>query len=314
MQRELFTRYEGNPILTPDNWPYLIASVFNAGAVNIDGKTVLLVRVEDREGYSHLSLALSDNGLSNWEIKPEPTLRASIEHGEEKFGLEDPRIVWMEEMGQYVITCVCFMASVEKSPPGISLIGTKDFVNFERLSKPLLPQNKDACLFPEKINGHFAMIHRPSIDGRSDIWISFSPDLRFWGDNRVLLPTRHRKWDEHRVGLATSPIKTEKGWLIIYHGARDTVSGALYRLGLALLDLETLEVIRRSKEWVFGPSLKADYEIAGFVDGVTFSCGHVFSSISELYLYYGAADSVVALASADLNELIDYLWNECPEK
>jgi len=310
---ELFTRYEGNPILRPENWSYKVGSVINPGAIRFRGKVLLLVRVEDRQGYSHLTKAVSEDGRTNWEIDPNPTLIARDESNEAVFGLEDPRIVWFGERKEYIITCVSFFADVAGEPPGVSLATTTDFSSFTSLDRPLLPVNKDASLFPRIFNNsrRYALIHRPIIGDRADIWVSFSPDLKYWGDHRVLIPTRRRSWDCSRVGLGPPPIETSDGWLVIYHGARDTASGTIYRIGLALLDLETLEVIRRSQEWVFEP--RKTYERVGDVDGIVFPCGTVTDEkTKELFVYYGAADSVIALATADLDEILSYL-KTCPK-
>lgn len=312
---ELFKRYEGNPILTPENWPYGVGSVFNPGATKFNDEILLLVRVEDRQGYSHLTVAKSKDGKTNWQINSEPALAAEPEFGEAVFGLEDSRIVWLEERQEYIITCVSFFKGVTGEPPGISLIATKDFSNFERLGRQLIPPNKankDASLFPETFRGQYVLINRPIVGGSADIWVSFSSkDLDSWGKNRVLIPARDRTWDSDRVGLGPPPIKTPEGWLIIYHGARDTASGTIYRVGLALLDLETLEVIRRSRDWVFGP--KELYERVGDVDDIVFPCGAVVDEkTNELFVYYGAADSVVALATANLDDIYTYL-KRCTE-
>jgi len=308
---ELFKRYEGNPILTPESWPYKVASVFNPGAIKFNDEFLLLVRVEDMQGYSHLTIAKSKNGKRNWQIDSKPTLAAEPELGEDKIGLEDPRIVWLEERQEYIITCVSFFKGVAGEPPGISLIATKDFSNFEHLGHQLIPPNKDASLFPKTIKGYYALINRPIVEGRADIWVSFSKDLNFWGKDRALILAGHRTWDSDRVGLGPPPIETPEGWLIIYHGARKTASGAIYRVGLALLDLESLEVIHRSRNWVFGP--KESYERVGDVDDVIFPCGAVVDEkTNELLVYYGAADSVVALATANLDDVLTYL-KKCTE-
>jgi len=304
--KEYFKRYEGNPILTPENWPYKVGAVFNPGAIKFNDEILLLVRAEDRQGYSHLTIAKSKDGKTNWRINPGPTLTAEPEFGEAVFGLEDPRIVWLEDRQEYIIACVSFFDKVAGEPPGISLIATKDFLNFQRLGRKLMPFNKDASLFPKTFNGCYALINRPLVEGRADIWVSFSKDLDFWGKDRVLIPTRHRAWDSNRVGLGPPPIKTPDGWLIIYHGARDTASGTIYRVGLALLDLETLQIIGRSSDWVLEP--KESYERVGEADDVIFPCGAVIDDkTNELLVYYGAADSVVALATADLNVILAYL-------
>ena len=310
--KELFVRYEGNPILTPKDWPYTVGSVFNPGAVKLlNDEILLLVRVEDRQGCSHLTKAVSKDGRTNWKIDSEPTLTADKNVGEAVFGLEDPRIVWVEKRQEYIIACVSFFAGVTQEPPGISLISTKDFSNFKHLGQQLIPPNKDASLFSKTIKGQYVLINRPVVDGIEDIWVSFSRNLIHWGKSRVLLSVKHRSWDCHKVGLGPPPIETPDGWLIIYHGSRATASGALYRIGLALLDLETLEVIRRSRDWVFGPG--EDYERVGDVDDVVFPCGAVVDDkTKELLVYYGAADSVVALVTANLNDVLGYL-KKCKE-
>ena len=310
MKRELFTRYEGNPILTPDNWPYLVAAVFNPGAIKLNDKFLLLVRVRDRRGCSHLTKAVSENGITDWQIDGKPTLEASLEKGEAVYGIEDPRITFLD--GKYFIAYTSFFSGVTKEPPGVSFATTKNFSQFHRLGQKLIPPNKDAALFPQVFPDGRALLHRPIVDDRADIWVSFSkdPKLEYWGKHRVLIPTTHRMWDETAVGLSPTPIKTEKGWLIIYHGVRVTGSGRIYRIGLALLDLETLDLIHRSQEWVFGP--KEIYERVGDVDDIVFSCGAVLNE-GKIYLYYGAADSVVALATAELDEVLDYLM-KCPKK
>ncbi len=308
---EFFKRYEGNPILTPENWPYKVGSVLNPGAVRFNDEVLLLVRVEDKQGYSHLTIAKSKDGKTNWQISPEPALAAESEFSEAVFGLEDSRIVWLEKRQEYIITCVSFFGEVAEESPGISLIATKDFSDFQRLGQQLIPPNKDASLFPKTIKDYYALINRPVVDGRENIWVSFSKDLEFWGKNRVLLTPRNRSWDCSKVGLGPPPIETPDGWLIIYHGVRETGSGILYRVGLALLDLETLEVIRRSRDWVFGP--EENYERVGNVGDVVFPCGAIVDEkTNELLVYYGAADTVVALAIANLNDILDYL-KKCKE-
>jgi predicted GH43/DUF377 family glycosyl hydrolase len=305
---ELFKRYEGNPILTPEIWPYPVNAVFNPGAVKLNTEILLLVRVEDMRGFSHLTVARSADGLTDWEIDPAPTLEADQNSREEKWGLEDPRIIWLEEQKQFGITYTSF----SEGGPVVSLAITKNFRTFARLGALLPPEDKDACLLPRRIKGRFALIHRPIVRGEAHMWISFSPDLKHWGDHRTLIRTRSAYWDCHRVGLACQPIETAQGWMIFYHGVRVTSAGAIYRVGLALLDLEEpWRVLRRSDEWVLGP--RATYERIGDVSGVVFPTGAiVHKETNQLNLYYGAADSAVAVATANLSDCIDYITS-CPE-
>jgi predicted GH43/DUF377 family glycosyl hydrolase len=305
---ELFKRYEGNPILTPEIWPYPVNAVFNPGAVKLNTEILLLVRVEDMRGFSHLTVARSADGLTDWEIDPAPTLEADQNSREEKWGLEDPRIIWLEEQKQFGITYTSF----SEGGPVVSLAITKNFRTFARLGALLPPEDKDACLLPRRIKGRFALIHRPIVRGEAHMWISFSPDLKHWGDHRTLIRTRSAYWDCHRVGLACQPIETAQGWMIFYHGVRSTTAGQIYRVGLALLDLEEpWRVLRRSDEWVLGP--RATYERIGDVSGVVFPTGAiVHKETNQLNLYYGAADSTVAVATANLSDCIDYITS-CPE-
>lgn len=303
----LFRRYEKNPILTRCDWPYPANAVFNPGAIELNGETLLLVRVEDMRGYSHLTVARSRDGKTNWCVDDRPALQPDCGHGEERWGVEDPRIVWLEELGEYAVTYVSF----GKGGPVVSLSMTRDFVTFRKLGTLLPPEDKDASLFPRRINGCFGLIHRPIIRGEAHIWISFSPDLKYWGDHKMVIPARAGSWDASRVGLGPPPIETPQGWLVIYHGVRVTASGSLYRVGLALLDLdEPWRVIRRSEEWVFGP--QESYERKGDVPGVVFPTGVIIDEgTREMRLYYGAADSSVALATANIDEVIEHI-SKCP--
>lgn len=305
---ELFKRYEGNPILTATNWPYPANAVMNPAAVKLNTETLLLVRVEDMRGFSHLTVARSADGFTNWQIDPGPTLEADQSSREERWGLEDPRIIWLEEQKQFAVTYTSF----SEGGPVVSLAITKNFKTFARLGALLPPEDKDACLFPRRFRGRFALIHRPIVRGQAHIWLSFSPDLKHWGDHRLLIRTRAAYWDCHRVGLACQPIETPQGWIIFYHGVRSTTSGAIYRLGLALLDPdEPWKVLRRSDEWVLGPG--ALYERVGDVGGVIFPTGAtVHKETDQLNLYYGAADCAVAVATAGLSETIDYIMS-CSE-
>ncbi len=167
--------------------------------------------------------------------------------------MEDPRVTWVEDRGQWVIAYTAY----SPSGPLVSLAETNDFVSFNRLGPVMPPEDKDAAVFPRRFGNRYAMIHRPVSAGSSgaDIWLSFSPDLIHWGSHRVLFHARHGAWwDANKIGLSTPPLETPEGWLILYHGVRTTAGGCLYRLGLALLDLDDpCRVLRRSDEWVFAP-------------------------------------------------------------
>jgi predicted GH43/DUF377 family glycosyl hydrolase len=302
----LFTRYSGNPILSRQDWPYPINSVFNAAAVRLsDGDTLLLCRVEDRTGLSHLCAARSVNGIDRWRIDPEPTLIANPrEYPEEIWGVEDPRITYVPELEKYAIAYTSF----SRGGPGVSLALTRDFRSFERFGVIMPPEDKDAALLPRRINGYWAMIHRPVTTLGAHMWISYSPDLRHWGSHKIILEARRGGWwDANKIGLCSPPIETPKGWLTIYHGVRNTASGSIYRLGLALFDLEKPDVcLQRGDSWMFGP--EASYERNGDVNDVVFPCGQTIGADGDtIYLYYGAADSCVAMATGSIRTLLSWL-------
>ncbi|MCP3904315.1 MAG: glycosidase [Planctomycetes bacterium] len=302
----LFRRHTGNPILTAADWPYAANTVLNPGATKLaDGTTVLLCRVEDRRGHSHLSVARSKDGVSDWEIDPEPTFAADIDrHPEEIWGLEDPRITFVEELGQYAVA----YTSYSSGGPGVSLALTEDFRSFERLGVVMQPDDKDAALLPYRIGGRWAMIHRPITTRGAHIWISYSPDLRHWGDHRIMLEARAGAWwDARKIGLSPPLIETDRGWLMIYHGVRETCDASIYRLGLALFDRENPEqLIRRGDRWIFGPH--EQYELVGDVGNVVFPCGYTIADDGDtLNLYYGAADSTIALATGSVQAMLGWL-------
>jgi predicted GH43/DUF377 family glycosyl hydrolase len=304
--KPLFTRYTGNPLLSREHWPYPINSVFNAGAVLLaNGDTLLLCRVEDRSGLSHLCAARSANGIDGWRIDPVPTLMANPrDFPEEIWGIEDPRITYVPELKQYAVAYTSFA----RGGPGVSLALTKDFRSFERYGVIMSPEDKDAALLPHRIGGRWALIHRPMTALGAHMWISYSPDLRHWGSHKIILAARRGGWwDANKIGLCSPPIETEKGWLMIYHGVRQTASGSIYRLGLALFDLEHPDIcLQRGDSWMFGP--EASYERNGDVDGVVFPCGQTIGVDGDtIHLYYGAADSSVAMATGSIRCLLSWL-------
>jgi predicted GH43/DUF377 family glycosyl hydrolase len=302
----LFERHEGNPILTAEQWPYPVHTVFNAGATRLrDGTTLLLCRVEDRRGHSHLCAARSRDGISDWVVDAKPTFLPDPEgHPEELWGVEDPRITWVEEMQQYVIAYTAF----SRGGPGVALARTSDFINFERLGLVMQPDDKDAALLPRRIDGNFVLVHRPVSDHSANIWLSFSPDLRNWGNHRPMLQARRGSWwDANKIGLSPPLIETDEGWLMIYHGVRTTAAGGLYRLGLALFSANDPSVcLSRGSQWVFGP--EAPYEHEGDVGHVVFPCGTtLLDDRDTIHMYYGGADTCVALARGSVKRCLAWL-------
>lgn len=308
---ELFIRNPSNPIITAKDLPYPAHTIFNPGATEFENNTLLIARVEDRKGFSHLTKAISKDGVSNWIFDKNPTIEAEPGiHPEERWGIEDPRITWMTDLGKWAIAYTSF----SRTGPLVSLALTSDFVSIKKLGPIMAPDDKDAALFPRKFNGKYILIHRPYSDGhKAHIWTSTSADLLSWGENQILLNARSGGWwDANKIGLSAQPLETSDGWLLLYHGVKHTAAGAIYRLGLALLDLENpRKVLKRSNEWIFGP--EEPYEKFGDVSNVVFPCGWILNEATGIVsMYYGGADSYIGLATAHLSDLLQYMKN-CPE-
>ena len=247
---------------------------------------------------SHFRLVCSDDGKTFHEPKGNTPIFGS--NRLEAYGVEDCRVVEMD--GTYHLT----YTMVSHVGVGVGLMQTKDWKNFERKGMIFPPHNKDCALFSEKINGRYYALHRPSSPqlGGNYIWIADSPDLLHWGNHLCLATTRQGKWDSARLGSGASPIKTEKGWLEIYHGADENHR---YCLGALLLDLhDPSVVIARSEHPVMEPL--AAYELTGFFGNVIFTNGHLVEG-DDLHIYYGASDEVICRADFSIEEILRSLLN-----
>lgn len=321
-----------------------VIGVFNAGVAHFQGEVILLLRVAERpiskhpdiiltavydvaegdvaikefskgdpeidfsdprliitpgETYltslSHLRLACSKGGIK-FEIEDTPAIAPANDY--ETFGLEDPRISLIDQTYYISYVAVC--------PLGMTtcLASTKDFSSFQRHGVIFCPDNKDVVLFPERIDGKFYALHRPTspLFKRNEIWLAESSNLVCWGNHRRLMGLRAGYWDEVKIGASAVPFRIEAGWLEIYHGVdREN----RYCLGAVLLDgHEPWKVIARSEKPVFEP--EADYECDGFFGNVVFSCGLLYED-DRLKIYYGAADTAICYAELSLREVVTSL-------
>lgn len=298
--RELFVREPTNPILTAAQMPIPSKAVCNPAACLIDGKVLLLLRVIDKDDHSHLFVAKSQDGIGGWVVEAAPLLSPNDVNAGwyDNWGCEDPRITYLEDDGIYAITYVGY----SKYGAGVCLALTHDFQSVERLGMAIHPYNKDAVLFPRKIGGKYLMLHRPTAGPLENIWISESEDLIHWGNPRCVLEENDQPgWDSGKVGAGPPPLEVDEGWLLIFHGVMQTNIGWDYRFGLALLDKEQPDkVLKRWPEWVFGP--QQPYETRSDSTGVVFPTGLVVKD-NRLLIYYGAADTTVALATANTDLL-----------
>ena len=268
------------------------------GSPGLDDSDPRMVIYQDRPyltTLSHLRIARSDDGRG-FSVDPRPAMLPQTEL--ESFGLEDPRITPID--GKYYITHTAV------SPAGIAtaLASTDDFKNFTRYGLIFAPENRDVVIFPEKIDGKYVAIHRPYPKhiGTPGMWLGQSEDLLHWGEYQKLMDVRENMWDCVRIGAGAVPLRTAKGWLEIYHGAD---KNNRYCLGAVLLDGDDpSRVLARSKEPLLVP--EAPYELKGLLGNVVFTCGAVEWK-DELLVYYGAADSVTALAVTSVKEVLDSL-------
>jgi predicted GH43/DUF377 family glycosyl hydrolase len=244
---------------------------------------------------SHLRVARSRDGR-NFTVDERPLIQPETAY--EAFGVEDPRVTQIGDV--YYIT----YTAVSAHGVAVGLAVTRDFEHVERLGLIFPPENKDVVLFPEKVGDRFFALHRPVPRGLGapDIWVAESPDLRHWGNNRFLFGRRPGMWDGKRIGGGAVPIRTDKGWLMLYHGADEKDR---YSMGAALLDLDDPgRVIARSEEPILAP--EETYETAGFFGNVVFSCGALVEG-DQVRMYYGVADEAIAAADFSLREILDSL-------
>jgi beta-1,4-mannooligosaccharide/beta-1,4-mannosyl-N-acetylglucosamine phosphorylase len=294
-------RYSGNPVIPRDLIP-CANSIFNSAVVPYQGKFAGVFRVDDTSRRMQLHTGRSDDGI-NWELEPEPIqFNCDIDEIKNFVYGYDPRVVWIEDRF-YVTWCNWFHG------PTIGAAYTYDFETYDQLENAFLPFNRNGVLFPRKINGNFAMVSRPSDNGHTpfgDIFYSESPDMEYWGRHRYVFGTAGG-WQSTKVGAGPIPIETSEGWLLIYHGVLTSCNGFVYSAGAALLDLDQpWKVIARSRRYILSPQKL--YECVGDVPNVTFPCAALCDAYTgRLALYYGGADTVVALAFTTVDALIDYI-------
>ena len=299
MFKEIITRHPANPILTADDIPGGASSVFNSALVRHKGKIVALLRVEKRDGTQSIRYGESADGLRfdiTDEVLLSPTAEPFLTYQE---AIYDPRITRIE--GTYYVTYAC----ENRFGCQIGLDRSRDLKRWEKMEVIAEPDNRKIVLFPEKINGLYCRLDRPFSGQQGGVWVSYSPDLIFWGRHRNIMESRRFHWDRGKIGPGAPPIKTEKGWLIIYHGTTPYCNGLVYRLGLALLDLEDpTRVLGRPPQYLLTPT--EPYERVGDVPNVCFACAAIPSEDGEkVDIYYGGADTCRCLATARIDDLVE---------
>lgn len=300
-RKPVLQRFKGNPILTPADIPYPVETVHNAAVVKHDGRYVMLFRAHRDNGRSILGLADSEDGF-HFTARERPFMVPATDGvfaEYEAFGVEDPRITFLDD--RYYITYSAY------SPHGvrIGLASTRDFVGLERIALLTQADMRNVVLFPQKFDGLYARLDRPHSEiSPWAIWISYSPDLIHWGRSRVVMKPVQYHWDEMKIGPGAPPIRSERGWLHIYHGVFRTMDGSVYRLGVALHDLhDPSKVLGVCDRWILQP--EDPWEVTGYVHNVVFTCAAIPEDDGTVKIYWGAADKVMCVGTARLDELVD---------
>ncbi len=297
-------RYKQNPIIGR-NGNKRSNSVFNSAAVPFKNSFAGVFRCDSRSISMDLFAGFSDDGI-NWKINDDPiNFTGADEEILKREYRYDARVCFLD--GKYYITwCNGYHG------PTIGLAYTEDFKSFTQLENAFLPYNRNGVLFPRKINGKYMMMSRPSDTGHTafgDIFISQSKDLIYWGCHRFMMGTikgDESAWQSTKIGAGPTPIETDEGWLLIYHGVINTCNGFVYRMGSALLDIdEPWKVKYRSRDYILAPNEL--YECVGDVPNVVFPCAALTDAdTGRIAIYYGCADTVTGLAFTTVNDLIDY--------
>jgi len=295
------TRYAGNPILTPADIPYAVETVHNAGMTKFAGKYVMLFRSHRANGRSILGLAESDDGFG-FVARPEPFITPATEGifaEYEAYGVEDARICQIDD--DFFIT----YSAYSKHGVRIGLAKTRDFDSLERVALITQADLRNVVLFPARFNDRYARLDRPHSEiSPWSVWISYSSDLVHWGDSRVVMKPVQYHWDEMKIGPGATPIRTPRGWLHIYHGVFPTMDGSVYRLGVALHDLDDpAKVIGVCDRWILQP--EDPWEVTGYVHNVVFTCGAIPEDDGTVKIYWGGADKVMCVGTAVIEELVD---------
>jgi predicted GH43/DUF377 family glycosyl hydrolase len=295
----LVHRHPANPVITVNDIPERANCVFNSGACLVGDEIVMLLSTWTSDWTPKFLVGRSRDGI-HFKVRPGTLVHPPKEHPYVQHeGIFDTRITALE--GWYYITY-----NVASRLGGrIVLARTKDFESIETLGYITSPDHRNCVIFPEKIDGHYVRLERPNINDAGDIYIAFSPDLIHWGRCKLLLERNTRYWESAKIGPGAPPVKTDRGWLCIYHGCRQSMNGYSYHMGCFLLDLnDPSRIIGKLRDSLMDP--QEMYERVGNVNNVVFpTAALVHGAPDELKIYYGAADTCIGLATGKISQLVD---------
>ena len=302
---DVLWRYSANPVIPRDAIP-TSNSIFNSAVVPFRDGFAGVFRCDNKARVQELHRGFSKDGVK-WDIDPEPIRFVCDEPEIAEFILGyDPRVCFIEDR-YYVTWCNAYHYM-----PTIGVAYTFDFETFYQTENAFLPFNRNGVLFPRKIGGKYAMLSRPSDNGHTpfgDIFYSESPDMIHWGKHRFVMgaktPAGESQWQSTKIGAGPIPIELDDGWLLIYHGVLTSCNGFVYSFGGAILDKEEpWKVKYRAKPYLMCPQTL--YECVGDVPNVAFPCAALTEG-NKLAIYYGAADTVTALAFGYIDELVKFI-------
>lgn len=306
-KKDVVRRYKGNPILGPDSLPYSIQGIYNSGAAKYKDRYIMLLRVESIDITNYFFVAESRDGY-DFKVRKEPIELIGADEEYRKYTnqmIYDPRITKIGNT--YYITFACHSSWSVR----IGMIKTEDFEKFHWVDFLSEVDNRNCALFPEKIGGLYARLDRPILpNDHGDIWISYSPDLIFWGKSKCIMKHgEHGGWNWIKIGPGAPPIRTDKGWLEIWHGVHQMCKAQyVYHLGAMLLDLkDPSKVLACTKAPILSPVM--DYERIGISYGVTFTSGAILEDNGEVKIYYGGGDTYQCVGTSTVDELIDACYN-----
>ncbi len=295
-------RYDANPIIDRNPSPG-VARIFNSAVCPYGAGFIAVLRGEQVNGVPHIYLGHSRDGI-HWDVEPEkiPFVDAQGKPFMPRYAY-DPRLVKIED-AYYMMWCQDFYGA------SIGMAVTRDFKTFTRLENPFIPFNRNAVLFPRRVNGEYLLLSRPSDSGHTpfgDIFLSASKDMTYWGRHRHVMSKGSLWWESVKIGGGAAPIETSEGWLLFYHGVSSTCNGFVYSMGGAILDLdEPSRVKYRCQNFLLTP--EAPYEERGFVPNVVFPCATLQDAdTGRIAIYYGAADTFVGLAFTQVDEVVAYI-------
>ena len=299
-KKRIFEKYSGNPVMSPSMMPKEVLYTFNPGAIQHGDETILMMDVTTLDDIHRIWIARSRDGI-HFTPDPTPAPWPSPDPTHPEKNTYDPRITKIGD--EYIIL---YASDLEQNNVRVGILKTKDFKSFERVSTASELGNRNGCLLPEKFDGLYARYDRPFGNELDPcyMWISYSPDLVFWGKTKPVTYKGRSFTDGFKMGAGAVPIKTEHGWLEIYHTVSTTCNGFIYRLKAALMDINDPSVVLcHTKDFILWP--EHDYEMKGRVANVVFTCNALLDSDGTVRVYYGAADTNIGLATAKLDDLVN---------